>query len=83
MHSDMPLDMTSQNHQEESESSLSQPKPVPRPATISLSDEQKAILELVVQKKSVFYTGSAGMSDLPCSYLPFSNAIIAVLCVLR
>jgi len=60
----MPPDMTSQSHQEESEYPFSQPKPVRRPTTISLSDEQKAILELVMQKKNVFYTGSAGMSEI-------------------
>jgi hypothetical protein len=37
---------------------------------------------LVMQKKNIFYTGSAGMFDLPCSYIPFSSAAI-VLCVLR
>ena len=63
MRSDMPPDMLSQSHQEASESPFSQPKPARRPATISLSDEQKAILELVMQKKNVFYTGSAGMSS--------------------
>lgn len=65
-----------------SESPFPQLKPAPRPTTISLSDEQKAILELVMQKKNIFYTGSAGMFDLPCSYIPFSSAAI-VLCVLR
>jgi hypothetical protein len=83
MRSDMPPDMLSQNHQEVSESPFFQSKPVRRPDTISLSDEQKAILELVLQKKNVFYTGSAGMSGLPCSYTPFANANIVVLCVVR
>lgn len=41
-----------------------EPKPPPRPE-ISLSDEQKYVLELVMQKKNVFYTGSAGVSGLP------------------
>jgi len=83
MHSDMPPDMLSQSHQEMSESPFSQSKPVRRPPTISLSDEQKAILELVMQKKNIFYTGSAGMSGLHCSYTPFADANIVVLCVLR
>jgi hypothetical protein len=64
--SSLPLDFLSQAHHEEPESPLdpsSQPKPTRRPAAISLSDEQKAILELITQGKNVFYTGSAGMSD--------------------
>jgi len=65
------------------DSPFSQSNPVRRPDTISLSDEQKAILELVMQKKNVFYTGSAGMSGLHCSCTPFANVIIVVLCVLR
>ncbi|KAH9992707.1 hypothetical protein BJV74DRAFT_833989 [Russula compacta] len=35
-----------------------EPKPARRPE-ISLSDEQKYVLELVMQKKNIFYTGSA------------------------
>jgi hypothetical protein len=53
---------------EPSESPLdpsSQLKPVRRPPTISLSDEQKAVLELVMQGKNIFYTGSAGMPGFP------------------
>ena len=79
MRSDMPPDMLSQNYQEEAESPFFQPKPVQRPATISLSDEQRAILELVMQKKNIFYTGSAGMFGLPCSHTPSVSAIIVVL----
>ncbi|KAF8479582.1 PIF1-like helicase-domain-containing protein [Russula ochroleuca] len=59
----LPLDMLSHGHQEgpESPSDLSsEPKPTQRPAGISLSDEQKNILELVMQGKNIFYTGSAG-----------------------
>ena len=83
MPSDMPPDMLSQSHQEVSESPFPQSKPAQRPATISLSDEQKAILELVLQKKNIFYTGSAGMSGFHCSCTPFANVMIVVLCVLR
>ena len=43
-------------------------KPVPKP-DIQLSHEQKQILELVKQKKNIFYTGSAGMSSVS-SLLP-------------
>ena len=64
----LPLDMLSHGDQEDPESSSapsSEPKPSRRPAEISLSDEQKYILELVMQGKNVFYTGSAGVSDSP------------------
>ncbi|KAH9042980.1 hypothetical protein EDB84DRAFT_886469 [Lactarius hengduanensis] len=40
-------------------------KPVKKP-DIQLSYEQKQVLELVKQKKSVFYTGSAGVSSISC-----------------
>ncbi|SRR6266702_668116 len=40
-------------------------KPVQKP-DIQLSHEQKQILELVKQKKNVFYTGSAGVLSIPC-----------------
>ncbi|KAH9072306.1 hypothetical protein EDB83DRAFT_214600 [Lactarius deliciosus] len=40
-------------------------KPVQKP-DIQLSYEQKQVLELVKQKKSVFYTGSAGVSSISC-----------------
>jgi hypothetical protein len=59
--------MLSHGHQKEPESSsvpFFQPKPA-QPVRISLSDEQKNILELVVQGKNVFYTGSAGVSGFP------------------
>ena len=64
----LPLDMLSLGHQGDPESSstlFSEPKAAQRPAEISLSDEQKYILELVMQGKNIFYTGSAGMSDSP------------------
>jgi hypothetical protein len=63
--SDLPQDMMSQGNQEGPESPLassSQPKLARRAPEILLSDEQKHILELVVQKNNVFYTGSAGLS---------------------
>ena len=83
MRSDMPPDMLSQSHQEVSEPPFFQSKPVRRPDTISLSDEQKAILELVLQKKNIFYTGSAGMSGclVLIHHSPMRN--IVVLCVAR
>ena len=62
------LDMLSHGHQEGPESSSApffEPKPPQRPAGISLSDEQKNILELVMQGKNIFYTGSAGVSSFP------------------
>ncbi|KAI0299301.1 hypothetical protein BC826DRAFT_996518 [Russula brevipes] len=52
--------------------SSSQPKLARRAPEIVLSDEQKHILELVVQKKNVFYTGSAGLS----LFSPFLNVVI-------
>jgi hypothetical protein len=71
----LPLDFLSEGHQPESPSDpSSQPKPARRPATISLSDEQKAVLDLVMQRQNVFYTGSAGMFRLG-SYTLFVNAI--------
>jgi hypothetical protein len=64
----LPSDFLSQGLQEEPESppdSSSQSKLARRPAAVSLSDEQNAILDLVMQGKNIFYTGSAGMSDFP------------------
>ena len=52
----------------------SEQKPARRPPEISLSHEQKQILELVMQQKSIFYTGSAGMLSLCQS--SFANAIL-------
>ena len=78
MRSDMPPDMLSQSHQEVSEPPFFQSKPVRRPDTISLSDEQKAILELVLQKKNIFYTGSAGMSG--CLVLIHHSPMRTLLC---
>ena len=63
----LPLDMLSHGNQEGPEcpsATSSEPKPAQRPA-ISLSDEQKNILELVMQRKNIFYTGSAGVSSFP------------------
>jgi ATP-dependent DNA helicase PIF1 len=55
----------------------SEQKPARRPTEISLSHEQKQVLELVMQQKSIFYTGSAGMLSLcQSSYVSFANAII-------
>lgn len=62
------LDVLSHGHREEPESPsfpFIQPKPAQRPAQISLSDEQKTILDLVVRGRNVFYTGSAGVSGFP------------------
>lgn len=64
----LPLDMLSLGHQVDPEFSSalsSEPKAAQRPAEISLSDEQKYILELVMQGKNIFYTGSAGVSNSP------------------
>src|SRR5216684_8443077 len=61
-----PFDMSSHGHQVEPDSHSVPPfelKPPQRPAEISLSDEQKYVLQLVVERKNVFYTGSAGVSD--------------------
>jgi hypothetical protein len=54
--SSLPMDLSSDDP--------SKLKPAQRPTEISLSHEQKHILELVVQQKSVFYTGSAGVLSL-------------------
>jgi len=73
--SDLPQDMMSQGNQDGPESPLassSQPKLARRAPEIVLSDEQKHILELVVQKKNLFYTGSAGLS----LFSPFLNVVI-------
>jgi hypothetical protein len=73
----LPLDFLSQGPHEGPESPSdpsSRPKPARRPATISLSDEQKAILELVMQGKNVFYTGSAGMSGF--YHLPMQSLFV-------
>jgi ATP-dependent DNA helicase PIF1 len=62
----------------------SKQKPARRPPEISLSHEQKQILELVMQQKSIFYTGSAGMLSLcQSSYIYFANSIIDLFCLLR
>ena len=61
-------DMSLHGHQEETEFPWvpsSERKPAHQPAEISLSDEQKNILELVLQGKNVFYTGSAGVYGIP------------------
>jgi hypothetical protein len=59
-------DSTPCSYQEERQSSVvpARPsKPVPQP-DIQLSHEQKQILEMVKEKKNIFYTGSAGMSSI-------------------
>jgi ATP-dependent DNA helicase PIF1 len=65
MSSALPLDMLSQVDPEFASTLPSEPKAAQRPAAISLSDEQKYILELVMRGKNIFYTGSAGVSDSP------------------
>jgi hypothetical protein len=59
------FDMLSHGHQVEPDCHSVPPfelKPPERPPEISLSDEQKYILQLVLERKNVFYTGSAGVS---------------------
>jgi hypothetical protein len=63
-----PFDMSSHGHEGEPDPHSVPPfeiKPAQRPATISLSDEQKCILELVMEGTNVFYTGSAGVFGFP------------------
>lgn len=63
-----PFDMSSHGHEGEPDPHSVPPfeiKPAQRPVTISLSDEQKYVLELVMEGKNIFYTGSAGMSGFP------------------
>jgi hypothetical protein len=63
-----PFDMSSHGHEGESGPHSVPPfeiKPAQRPAAISLSDEQKNVLELVMKGTNVFYTGSAGVSSFP------------------
>ena len=69
-----PFDMSSHGHEGEPEPHSVPPfeiKSAQRPATISLSDEQKYVLELVMEGKNVFYTGSAGVSGFP--QLPYAG----------
>jgi ATP-dependent DNA helicase PIF1 len=74
-------------HQEGPDSSSvpsSEPKPPQRPAGISLSDEQKNILELVMQGKNIFYTGSAGVSSFPWLLYTFCQSYhYLVFCAVR
>jgi hypothetical protein len=59
-----PSDMSSHGHGGEPDPHSVPPfeiKTAQRPAEISLSDEQKNILELVMAGTNIFYTGSAGM----------------------
>jgi ATP-dependent DNA helicase PIF1 len=60
MISSLPIDLSTGDPSEQ--------KPVRRPPEISLSHEQKQILELVMEQKSIFYTGSAGMLSLCYTY---------------
>jgi len=63
-----PFDMSSHGHEGEPDPHSVSPfeiKSAQRPATISLSDEQKYVLELVMEGINVFYTGSAGVSGFP------------------
>lgn len=62
-----PTDMSSHGDEGEPDPPSVPPflKPTQRPAAISLSDEQKKVLELVLEGTNVFYTGSAGVSDFP------------------
>jgi hypothetical protein len=69
-----PFDMSSHGHEGEPDPHSVPPfeiKPAHQPVTISLSDEQKYILELVMEGKNVFYTGSAGVSGFP--QLPYAG----------
>ena len=62
------FDMSSHGHEGEPNSHSVPPfeiKSAQRPATISLSDEQKSVLGLVMEGTNVFYTGSAGVSGFP------------------
>ena len=68
MSSGPPFDMSSHGHEGEPDPHSVPPfeiKPAQRPAKISLSDEQKNVLELVMEGTNVFYTGSAGVSSFP------------------
>jgi hypothetical protein len=68
MSSVAPFDMSSHRHEGKFDPHSVPPfeiKPAKRPATISLSDEQKNVLQLVMEGTNVFYTGSAGVSDFP------------------
>jgi hypothetical protein len=61
-----PSDMSSHGHEGEPDPHSDPPfgiKSAQRPAPISLSDEQKNVLELVMAGTNVFYTGSAGASN--------------------
>ena len=68
MNSVSPFDMSSHGHEGNFDPHSVPPfeiKPAKRPATISLSDEQKNVLQLVMEGTNVFYTGSAGVSGFP------------------
>ncbi len=68
MSSVLPSNVSSHGHHEELDAHSVPPfvlKPAQQRPTISLSDEQKNVLELVMEGKNVFYTGSAGMSGFP------------------
>ena len=62
-----PSDMSSHSYEEPDPHSVPpfEIKPAQRPAPISLSDEQKNVLQLVMEGTNVFYTGSAGVSGFP------------------
>jgi hypothetical protein len=49
-----------------------------RPVKVTLSQEQKQIMELVMQQKNIFYTGSAGVLSL--SLAPRLMPILCQLC---
>jgi hypothetical protein len=77
--STLPIDLSSDDRS-------SEPKLAQRPPKISLSHEQKQVLELVMQRKSIFYTGSAGVLSLslvpkllhPCQFYdrrPFASCL--------
>lgn len=77
------MDMSSHDHEEPGPHSVPPfeiKPPVQRPGKISLSDEQKNVLELVMEGTNIFYTGSAGVSFLS-SYMMIADPIIV--CLLR
>jgi hypothetical protein len=78
-----PSDMSSHGHKGPDPHSVPafEMKAAQRPATISLSDEQKNILQLVMEGTNVFYTGSAGVSGFP--QLLYAGADPINVCLLR
>ena len=74
-------DSTSHSYQEERKSQVVSVRPL-KPPEIQLSYEQKQILELVKQKKNVFYTGSAGASSI-LVYFSLPKLLFAGFCLLH